>query len=414
MAKANAWKNEEEKLAHELVTRGLLTRPEYEAFLAGLDTSGGDWSWQDILASLADDGLLTAAQAQRLHAEFQAPTRHQIPGYQILEKLGKGSMGTVYKAKQLSMNRLVAVKILKPRLAANAEFLERFQREAHLAAKFSSNHVVQAIDVGSAGNVHYFVMEYVEGTTLKQELVSGKVFEEKEALGIVLQIAQALNHAHRRQLIHRDVKPANIILTPDGIAKLADLGMARGTNDYAVARAEKGMTIGTPYYIAPEQIRSQGDIDSRADMYALGATLYHMVTGKPPFTHPTIPQILRAHLSEEIVPPDHINTKLSSGLGEVVEFMMAKNKADRYPSPAELVIDLECLLQGEPPKFARQKMEVAMLEDLAKGEAIPEESADRSGAHRRYKKSGVPALWLYILAVILIFSLVANLILVLR
>src|SRR5207247_2145641 len=121
----------------------------------------------------------------------------------------------VYKARQLSMNRLVAVKILKPKWVAHAGFLERFQREAHLAAKFSSNNVVQAIDVGSAGQINYFVMEYVEGTTLKQALEKGKIFEEKEAIEIVLQIAKALHHAHRRQLIHRDIKPANIILTPE-------------------------------------------------------------------------------------------------------------------------------------------------------------------------------------------------------
>src|SRR5205814_3493788 len=135
----------------------------------------------------------------------------------------------------------------------------------------------QAIDVGSSGNINYFVMEYVEGTTLKQELAKGKIFEEKEAIEIVLQIAQALDHAHRRQLIHRDIKPANIILTPEGIAKLADLGMARETEDRDLAKAEKGMTIGTPYYIAPEQIQSEGKVDSRADIYSLGATLYHMV-----------------------------------------------------------------------------------------------------------------------------------------
>src|SRR5439155_18080006 len=140
-----------------------------------------------------------------------------------------------------------------------------------------------AIDVGSTGNLHYFVMEYVEGTTLKQELESGKRYEEREAVEIVLQLAQPLQHAHRRGLIHRDVKPANIILTSDGIAKLADLGMARETTDKVLARAEKGMTIGTPFYIAPEQIRGREDIDSRADIYSLGATLYHMVTGQPPF-----------------------------------------------------------------------------------------------------------------------------------
>src|SRR5260370_32207812 len=158
-------------------------------------------------------------------------------------------MGPVVKDREWGMDRLVGIKTLLPRYADNQEFLDRFVREAHVAAKLSHNNIVQAIDVGSAGNLHYFVMEYVEGITIKQEIEKGKVYSEKEAVDIVLQIAQALAHAHRRKLIHRDIKPANIILTADGTAKLADLGMARGTSDFAQAKAEKGMTIGTPYYI---------------------------------------------------------------------------------------------------------------------------------------------------------------------
>jgi serine/threonine protein kinase len=413
MAKSDPVRVAEEKMARALISRGLLTREEFQRFRQGEAQCGGE-SHEDLLLRLSRAGLITDSQAKRLGSELKVLTRHQIPGYQLLEKLGKGSMGTVYKARQLSMNRLVAVKILKPKLAANQEFLELFQREAHLAARFSSNHVVQAIDVGSAGGINYFVMEYVEGTTLKQELAKGKVFDEKEAIEIVLQIAQALQHAHRRQLIHRDIKPANIILTGDGVAKLADLGMARGTTDYDLAKAEKGMTIGTPFYIAPEQINSKGDVDSRADMYSLGATFYHMVTGQPPFPYSKTDRVLRAHLKEELKPPDHLNTKLSSGLGEVVEFMMAKNRDDRYPSPAELVIDLECLVRGEPPKLARQRLEASMLQSLAEGEAAEEDGDNRRHRKRQQQDGVVAALWLYILGVTLIFSLVANVILALR
>src|SRR5207245_3416520 len=165
--------------------------------------------------------------------------------------------------------------------------------------------IVQAIDVGSAGNLHYFVMEYVEGTTIKQQLQDGKTYAEREALEIIVQIAQALAHAHRRGLIHRDIKPANIILTPEGIANLADLGMARETTDAEMARAEKGMTIGTPYYIATEQIHGRTDIDAAADMHSLGATLYHMVTGQPPYPGTKINEVLDAHLKKELTPPDH-------------------------------------------------------------------------------------------------------------
>jgi serine/threonine-protein kinase len=325
----------------------------------------------------------------------------------LLEKLGQGTSGVVYKARQLSMNRLVAIKILHPRLAGNPQFLKRLTREAHLAAKLSHNNIISAIDVGSAGDLHYFVMEYVEGTTLKQELEAGKRYGEKEAVEIVLQIAQALDHGHRRGLIHRDIKPANIVLTPEGIAKLADLGMARDVGDERMIRAERGVTMGTPYYISPEQIRAREDIDVRSDIYSLGATFYHLVTGQVPFAAANTDDVLEAHLKQELTPPDHLNTDLSAGLGEVVEFMMAKDRRQRYPTPEGLIIDLECLLNGEAPKIARQKMQAATFEDLAEGEEDEEDGGQVGGpAHA--------VIWLTVLGAALGVSLLLNLIQLIR
>ncbi len=317
-------------------------------------------------------------------------------------------MGTVYKSRQLSMNRLVAVKVLHPRLAANPEFLQRLTREAHLAARLSHNNMIQAIDVGSAGPLHYFVMELVEGQTIRQILEGGKIYPEREAIEIILQIAQALQHAHRRGLIHRDVKPANIVLTADGIAKLADLGMARETADAVLARREKGLTIGTPYYIAPEQIRGREDIDGRADLYSLGATLYHMVTGHPPFHYEEIDRVLLAHVEEELTPPDHLNQSLSSGLGEVVEFLMAKDRRRRYRKADDLIIDLECLLSGEAPKLARQRIEASTLAALGQGDTDEEETpAAPSGPANAW-------MWIAILGGLLGLSFLVNLILLIR
>src|SRR5262249_31080266 len=151
------------------------------------------------------------------------------------------------------------------------------------------------------------------------------------------QIAQALEHAHRRGLIHRDIKPANIVLTPDGIAKLADLGMAREADDEALARQEKGLSIGTPYYMASAQSERVADIDVRAEVYSLGGTFYHMVTGQVPFPGKNVEEVFQAHLGQELTPPDHVNTALSSGLGEVVEYMMARDRGQRYPTPGDLI-----------------------------------------------------------------------------
>jgi serine/threonine-protein kinase len=405
-AGANA-RHEEERLAQALVSRGLVTAEEVRACRSKRGRVLGP---KGLLARLVAARAVTRSQARRALRELTALLGQQIPGYDLLEKLGQGSMGIVFKARQLSMDRLVAVKILHAKLAATERFLERFVREAHLAARLSHNNVVQAIDVGSAGALHYFVMELVEGQTIRDQLNDGKVFEEREAVDVVLQVAQALGHAHRRGLIHRDVKPANIVLTAEGVAKLADLGLARAENDEAVARSERGLTFGTPHYIAPEQILGRDDIDGRADLYSLGATLYHMVTGQPPFAGRPVDQLFRAHLEEELTPPDHLNPKLSGGLGEVVELLLAKDRRDRYRNADDLVIDLECLLAGEPPKLARQQIQADTLRGLAEGEA---EEAEGPGEGR--PAAGPPHAWVWVavLGALLGLSGLLNLLLVL-
>ncbi|MHC4842767.1 MAG: serine/threonine protein kinase [Planctomycetota bacterium] len=224
---------------------------------------------QDIMIEL---GYLTKSQAKRLKTNItqSKAAAHQIPGYKILGKLGSGAMAIVYKAKQLSLNRTVAVKILPKRFSENPQYVERFYKEGQAAAKLNHNNIVQAIDVGEAGGYHYFAMEYVEGKTLYDDLAKGNIFSEKDSLEIIIQIAEALKHAHERGLIHRDIKPKNIMIDKEGVVKLADMGLARETADIETAKTEAGKAYGTPYYIAPEQIRGEIDIDGRVDLYALG------------------------------------------------------------------------------------------------------------------------------------------------
>jgi serine/threonine-protein kinase len=389
---------DDDRLAQALVSRGLITREEAQQCRATGNSS------EPLLSRLVRFNFLTASQAQRVTQELKLFIGQQIPGYQLLEKLGQGAMGIVFKARQLSMNRLVAIKVLQPRLASNPKDLERFLYEAQVAAKLSHNNVVQAIDAGSAGKLHYFVMEYVEGTTINKLIEDGKIYGEREALDIMMQMAQALDHAHRRGLVHRDIKPANIIITTENVAKLADLGLAKQQSGDAFAEEDKGVIRGTPFYIAPEQIQRADDIDVRADIYSLGATLYHMVTGQPPFNAKSIRALFEAHVKRKLVPPDHLNTALSGGLGEMVEFMMAKNRAERYPSPKELIRDLECLLDGEAPRFARQGNRAGVIKGLA--QAAPEEDAPAT-----VDQPGIASHWLIAMAVILGISLVFNVLL---
>jgi serine/threonine-protein kinase len=362
---------DESQLEKSILRRGLATPAEIEACkarrkeIAARDKEPS----KGLLEIMVEAKVLTQSQMTRLVKEGGVTTRRfQIPGYQMLGTLGKGSMGVVFKAKQVSVDRIVAIKVLLEPLAQNREFIKRFEREAKIAAKLSHNNVVNAIDAGEVDGHYYFVMEYVEGITIKDFLDKKSCFEEKDALRIAIAVAEALKHAHERGLIHRDIKPENVIITKDGNVKLADLGLARLTDDEKLGLSEAGMAIGTPYYISPEQVRGQINIDIRADIYSLGATLYHMVTGKVPYGGETPNEVMKKHVDPNIaiVPPDHLNTKLSGGLGMVVETMLAKNREHRYQTPDDLILDIKCLQRGESPMIAGQKIE--SLEPLAKGD----------------------------------------------
>src|SRR5918997_1299830 len=271
---------DELNLEKSILRRGLATAREIEACKAHRAKLTGSDASKSLLDIMVEAKFLTKNQSIRVLKEIGETNRKfEVPGYQILEKIGKGSMGVVFKARQESVDRIVAVKILLDALAQNKEFIK---------------------------------------------------------------------------LIHRDAKPENVILTRDGNVKLADLGLARLTADEKWAMSEAGMAIGTPYYISPEQVRGQIDVDIRADIYGLGATLYHMITGRVPYSGETPTEVMKKHVDRTtlLTPPDHLNTKLSSGLGEVVETMMAKNRENRYRSPEDLILDLKCLLQGESPMIA--------------------------------------------------------------
>lgn len=324
---------------------------------------------------LTEFGFVTETQAERVKQNIRdtRAASHQIPGYKILGKLGAGAMAVVYKARQLSLDRVVAVKVLPKRFTENADYVSRFYKEGKAAAKLNHNNIVQAFDVGEAGGYHYFVMEYVEGKTIYDDLARGKIFSEEEALEVVIQVGNALAHAHSKGLIHRDVKPKNIMLNKANIIKLADMGLARETSDIQAAQSEQGKAFGTPYYIAPEQIRGELEIDARADIYALGCTLYHMITGRVPFQADNPSDVMRKHLKEPLTPPDHINTTLSAGISEIVEVAMAKDKSKRYETMQEMLQDLQAIQTGQPPLRARQRFDVQSLGELSQGELIEEE-----------------------------------------
>jgi serine/threonine protein kinase len=352
-----------------VIDLGLATKTEVD-FCREQQKQSSDPNQRSLADLLVENSFITINQVKRIRGQLDERKVNQLPGYHVMGKLGKGAMATVYKAKQVSLDRIVAVKVLPRKMSESTEFVDRFYKEGRAAARLSHNNIVQAIDVGSTPDgLHYFAMEYVEGPTLYDIMQpppvgQGRHFTEEEGLDICIQMADALAHAHRRGLIHRDVKPKNILLTPQGVAKLTDLGLARATDDKEAAETEAGKAYGTPYYISPEQIRGDVDIDFRADIYSLGATMYHLVTGRPPFEGDTPTAVMHKHLKQPLTPPDHINTHLSSGVGEIIEIAMAKDREDRYGSTEDLLEDLRAVRAGQPPTHARRAFDLESLADI--------------------------------------------------
>jgi serine/threonine-protein kinase len=395
----------ETTLGKLVVERGLATPEEVELCSAQLkDAAEGD-ELRTLGDLLTENSFVTPRQIDRLKSEIEAKrSTEEIPGYKIIKKIGSGAMATVFMAKQLSLDRLVAIKVLPRRLSANTNFIERFYKEGRAAAQLNHPNIVSAYDVGRAGEHHYFVMEYVDGKTVYDRITKGRRLEEDDAIEIVIQVAEALRHAHERGFIHRDIKPKNIMISREGKAKLADLGLARALSDKAAAEAEAGRAYGTPYYISPEQIRGEVKIGPAADIYGLGATLYHMVTGRVPYEGKNPSSVMHKHLKAPLLPPDHVNSKISAGCAQVIEMMMAKKQSDRYRRVDDVLEDLQRLARGDPPHFAHRQIDLAEVgPDLATDSGLPP-APSMPGERGDVLRSPL----LRILLVLLIVSILAN------
>jgi len=275
-----------------------------------------------------------------------------IADFIILEELGRGGMGIVYLAHQISLDRPAAVKILAEHYANNAEFVVNFIKEARAAAKLNHPHIVQAYAVGEDEGIFYFAMEHIDGETMKQVLKREKVIPVDQAVTIIQQIAEALDYAWKEaRLIHRDIKPDNIMITKNGRAKLADLGLSKVAGEAEDADSDEVM--GTPQYISPEHLTG-APMDVRSDIYSLGATFYQLVTGRFPFEGKTPTEIARKHLEEPLTPPQVINPDVPIAVGQVIEKMMAKNIKNRYQDAEQLVEDLRMVRRGKKPPVATQ------------------------------------------------------------
>lgn len=309
-----------------------------------------------------------------------------IGGYEVKKKLGQGGMGAVYLARQVSLDRDVALKVLPSQFAQNPDFLARFTREALSAGQLTHHNVVQVYDVGSQEDVHYISMEFVRGDNLGTMTKKDGKLAFEDAAGYVLQAARGLQYAHSRGIIHRDIKPDNIMVNEHGIVKIADMGLAKmntvtersvgidNADAEALSREQNlsltgaNVAMGTPAYMAPEQGRDASKVDHRADQYSLGCTLYYLVAGKTPFSGRTTFEIISKHMSEPVQPIETIVKNVPPELSRIIKRMLAKTQEERYPSLREVIEELEIYmgLDSQKGPYTPREHHLELLEAESK------------------------------------------------
>ncbi len=257
--------------------------------------------------------------------------------YELIEVIGQGGMAIVYKAKDKLLNRFVAIKVLRQEFTHDEQFIKKFKRESQSAASLSHQNIVSIYDVGVEGNIHYIVMELVSGKTLKEYIKENEKIDWKKAISIGIQIASALGHAHKNHIIHRDIKPHNIIITQDGIAKVTDFGIARAITSSTVTQVED--TMGSVHYLSPEQARG-GFVNEKSDLYSLGIVMYEMVTGEVPFKGETSVAVALQHIQGELISPKEISESIPESLNSIILKLLKKTPDDRYLNTSFLINDL--------------------------------------------------------------------------
>lgn len=280
--------------------------------------------------------------------DLEAP--QDIPNYKLGRELGHGGMSVVYAARSRLTDEHVAIKLLYPYFVSNRDLVNRLLREIDVLRRFEHPNIVRYLDSGERQNCYYFVMEFLEGETLEERLERDRRLDEKEACEIILAVASGLAEAHRHSVFHRDVKPGNIFLCKNGDVKLVDFGLAKDESDSY--QTQMGLVIGTPLYLAPEQARGETAIDGRVDVYSLGITLYHCVTGTVPFEELSVPLILTKKTTEPIPSARSTGADVSDGIDSIIASMCERDVNRRYPNVDAVLTDLRRHLEGQAPLFS--------------------------------------------------------------
>lgn len=327
--------------------------------------------------------------------------------YEIIERIGSGGMAIVYKAKDLLLNRIVTVKVLREQFVADEEFVRRFRREAQSAASLSHTNIVSIYDVGKEGETEYIVMEYIEGQNLKELIRNYAPLSTEQTLNLGIQIAEAIRHAHEHHIIHRDIKPHNILVTADGRVKVTDFGIARAVS--AATMTHTGDIVGSVHYLSPEQAKGI-QTNEQSDVYSLGIILYELLTGKVPYDGETPISIALKHLQEEAVPPSKLNPRVNLALENLVLRAIAKAPEQRYATAKDLLQDLHNVQAGQPvPKFESQGQRdlesTRVHRSLSTGVNSALESEEREKDREAASAKKPKKLWPWIVTVVLLVVL---------
>ena len=312
--------------------------------------------------------------------------------YEILEKIGNGGMATVYKARCHVLNRNVAVKVLKEEFTTDAEFVKRFNIEAQAAASLTHPNIVSIYDVGSEGEVHYIVMELVQGKTLKEIITDEGILPWKWTVNIAIQMASALEIAHRNNIVHRDIKPHNIIITEDGTAKVTDFGIAKAVSNSTITSF--GTTLGSVHYFSPEHARG-GYTDAKSDLYSLGVVMYEMLTGKVPFDADTPVSVALKHMQENAVEAKKLNPTIPDSINKIIMKAMQKEPNLRYTSATEMLLDLREAIKNPNGNFV-------VMNNINIDEPTQKLETEEKKEKRKKKEGKKKKTWLKVLIAILV------------
>ncbi len=338
-------------IAHKVLTHDQVE--EAQAVLADEKARGVTGrAIEDVLLEMGmikHEEIWAVKKAQERLLRDATNVGEKIGGYEIISKVGEGGLGVVYRARQLSMGRTVALKVLHEKWIGDDEFRKRFLVEARLVGRLSHPNLIQVIDVGRHRNQLYYSMEFIEGVTVETQLDDFGAMELPQAMDIVCQVASALEHLASKKIVHRDVKPGNIMVTTKGVAKLGDFGFVKSSLDSVLS--PDGEILGTPDYISPEAANGDRDIDFRSDIYSLGVSFYHMLAGKPPFAG-TSSEVLDAHIFKKPPLITEFRPDLPKLACDIVNKMIAKKPENRYQKYTEFFADMELLRRLVNPEGA--------------------------------------------------------------